>query len=134
MIFRTALGTRQYLLYNFYHECNALAHDDGLLHLFLQCFAEWLLPLTEYFPSLSTEVQLQGVVFVVWCLFRLKIPLDNFDVVAATPILLRLLSKHHSSVDEQSQWEDFNLLRSIISEKADRSEVVVLLIYLLHMT
>ncbi len=87
-----------------------------------QCFAEWLVPLTENYQSLPADIHLKGAVFVVWCLFRLKIPLNNYDVKAATPALLRLLSKSQSSVDEQSQWEEYNLLSNFISTKKHRCE------------
>ncbi len=89
-------------------------------YIILQWFAgEWLVPLTESVQQQTTEKQLQGAVCIAWCLFRLNIPLENTDVKAAIPILLKLLSP--PAENKQLQWDEYKLLCSFIPSKEQKS-------------
>ena len=92
-------------------------------YIVLQWFAgEWLVPLTENVQQQTTEKQLQGAVCIAWCLFRLNIPLQNTDVEAAIPILLKLLSP--PAENKQLQWDEYKLLCSFIPNKEQKSVIL----------
>ncbi len=73
--------------------------------------------------SLTERVQhLQGAVCIVWCLFQLGITLENVDVQAVIPILLRLLSPPAQT--RLQQWDDYKILCSSIPHKAHKSVIL----------